>query len=1181
MGFYCLLDSPNDDPMGTKRPNGTVFDTLSNINTSDRKLQPGGKVFSDPSPKQAMSANLEQGRDGNRKEDWRREREMEKSRDKATYRDQGPRERNYERERDRGTVPRQREWSEREKWQENDRRQNVRPLSNVEKETERDEVRLMKNGDTFPRMRKNSRDHGRRNDESGERRRKDRPKRLETDDWEREYEREQQRQRYRVRDKEEGRRGRELDELWETKERDTVRKREKPRSDMGKREPRVPPPYRQREREVYSGRMERELTQRKEGQRGTRSEGDSDEREKRRERDKERDREYHHSRSDGDGRGKPKRDRERDRQGYRDEDRYKYRDRDCEREVDRSRRRDMEKDRERYREDERKARWEADRKKEGERWKDSNRDLKDDRRSYDISREQKQERCRWKNDKGKECRLENSTGRDGQAQSDMAPRAPPRAQSSGEWSTTDVDEQRTAGIDTERSRKEQDRDRRGKTEQRRMWLKPQRGKNSKGNILDRDSSTRERNIESQGELGRGEHRVKEEPDERFSDRSRYTGRHRDRNEQSGDTETEGVSVDREMYEVWGEKDNEGGEQMSDSDRGIDRSPDPERENVTDNTEDSDREEEGGSDHWARSESEGGSDRGWKQEKDRMLSGEDDFVTLSSGGDEQEDRDEDEEQYEDCQEYFEGGVKDPSPGDFAGHDGDRAREPDWRTGKEEVADEDDQGSGKHPKYVFCVIGQTLPRDKAGKESLPEADQSLEEDTGDPNFKWGLPGDQSASAQEAEIDVNHETEDRMTGKLELPQADMGVISRDSMTERLLMEWRQKNKEPFETEREKPLQLPHNLYDNVCSQVDFEQIQPILEGLGGGMMSPEEVEAIRIRLSRAWTLSEEPKQHSQAPHLKWAKNVVREILGNSEEQIVDEISVERDGDRRVNQSENASNNVEHQLETSEVPVDLGMDVQHLDPELDLDESLELEGLRGMGLSQDNMHADQVIAMHSDTRTHTHADTLLHIGDKEEHSVEKENRPSGHHQLEKEGIVVETGEKAGNCEISETEKSRREKEVEMYISVSSTLYKPRSCPILTYEATPETLVSSSEGEGQQVEDREGESEDDRQEEERGSAEEMVGSTGEGEGNEFDGHVSEQHRKVATLTSRCSFRDLGPKARLRRRGVRKTTERKDGEHIEAKEEEGVGRDRRTRIFSTTGNDLEINGNDGSLFLTF
>lgn len=1104
----------------------------------------------DPSPRPAMSAKLEQERDGSREEDWRREREMERTRDKVTYRDQGPRERYYERDRD--TVPRQRE---RERWQENDRRENVRPLSNVEKETERDAERGMKKGDTFPRMRRNSGD-GRRatevNDpERGERRRRDRPKRLETDDWEREYEREQQRERYRVKDreemrgriKEEGRR-RERDDSWERKERDTMRKREKPRSDMGKREPRVPSPYRQRDREGYPDRVERKPNQRKEGRRDTRSEGDSDEREKRRERD----RESQHTRSDGDGRDKPKRDRDGDRQGYRGEDRYRYRDRDHEREVDRSRRRDLEKDRERYRDDQRRAAWETDR--DGQRRRDG-RDLKDDKRRYDRSREHKQERYRDVNEKEEERRWDNRTGRDSRAQSDMAPRAPPRAQSSGEWSSTDVDEQRNTEGDAERIRKQHDGHRGEKTERRRMWLEPQRGKNSQGKFVDRDTYTRDQNIESQGELGRGEQRVKEEPDERYSDQSRYTEGHRNKNEQSGDKETEGVSVDGEMYEVWKRKDKEEGGGMSEGDRWRDGTHDVERENVTDNTEESDREEEGGSDYWPRSESEGGSDTGWRQEKDRMLSGEDDFVTVSSGGDEQDDREEDEEQYEDCQEYVEGGVKLLPPGDLGEHDGDKEREQDWAVGEEEMIEEDDQDSGNQKKYVFCVIGQTLPRENAGGKAPPKADPSLGENTGDSNSNLGHQDEQRASAPESEMDINLDTED----KLKQPHTDIGLMSRDSLTERLLTEWRQKSKEPT-------LQVPENPYDDVYSQVDFDQIQPILDGLGGGMISPEEVEAIRIRLSGAWTLSEDPKQHSQAPHLKWAKNVVREILGKSEDGTVDESGVETDGDGRVNQCKNASNNVKQQ--SGEVPVDLRMDAQHSDAELDLDESLELEGLRGMGHSQDDMHAEEVTAMHGDAHTYTHSDTLLHTGGKEEHNMDKENSPS-QHQLEKVEIVVETCEKSGDCEISKTGKSRKEKEVEMYLSVSNTLYKPSSCPILSCECESETDISSREGEGKEVEDRTGESEEDGEEEERDDADEIVGTAGEGEGNELDGNVSESNRKEATRS--CSFRDLGPQARLRRRGVRKTTERKVGEHVEVKEEEGVGRDRRTRIFSTTGND--------------
>uniref|UniRef100_A0A667YLD0 DH domain-containing protein n=1 Tax=Myripristis murdjan TaxID=586833 RepID=A0A667YLD0_9TELE len=56
-------------------------------------------------------------------------------------------------------------------------------------------------------------------------------------------------------------------------------------------------------------------------------------------------------------------------------------------------------------------------------------------------------------------------------------------------------------------------------------------------------------------------------------------------------------------------------------------------------------------------------------------------------------------------------------------------------------------------------------------------------------------------------------------------------------------------------------------------------------------------------------------------------------------------------------------------------------------------------------------------------------------------------------------------------------------------------------------------------------------------------------------------------VKSSVSFRDLGPEARIRRRGIRKTTERRKEELVEEEEEEGVGRDRRTRIFSTPDDD--------------
>ncbi|XP_042345224.1 trichohyalin isoform X1 [Plectropomus leopardus] len=1224
--------------MGTKRPSCTLFDT--NINTSDRKLQPGGKISRDPSPRPAMTAQSERERD--REEDRRRERETEKMRDKGRYKDLDPRDRCYER--DRGPAPRpregEREWRERDMRQGGDRSRNGRPLSNLEKETEREVERGLKKGDTFPRMTKSSADRStgmatETYDRREDRRQRDRPKRVDPDDWDRE--RARQREKYRERDevrsrgKDEGQgrpvedeksrkryqefdvglqdKRREVGDSWDRRERDEVRKREKSRPIMGDREARVPSPHRRRDREI-SDRKEREKAQSREGRRDTRSEGDSDERELKRERMRDRERQeltYQHSRSEGDNKGKTW-ERDRDRQGHRKEDRQRYRDR----EVDQSRRKEGT---ERYREADRRAGRE-----------ESARDLRNDRREEDRYKEREQRRGK---EREADPRWDDSTGRSSRSQT--APRVPPRAQSSGEWSsdmdsdmrhrrgrdsyeeresgresTAESDREEQKNTASERKRSETDR---GETmAQRRMWLEPQRGKSSKDEFVNRERHTRERerrreedrSVESQAEWERAGRRVKEEPDEWYSDQSSYRGRREGKTEHRGgsERETEGISVDGEdVAEVWREVDKREKEDLSDSDGGIEGGRRRDEENLTDNTEESDREEEGGSDSWARSESEGGSETGWRQERDRMLSGEDGFVTVSSGGDEEDEREE--EEFVDCPEFWEsGGAYDgPSRSSYAAKmcEGQEDRERDRAMGKEEAADEEEQG--KKPKYVFCVIGQTLPRSKSGERSdhmgglerdpnLDSRHHCSDEDTLKAHHDLHLTltrndertvinnqdtesrsdvqrEDEPSTAKTTEVrhrsssELHRDTAEGMRSKVEHPYAEIGTIKRDSQTEKLLIEWREKNKEEVEGEQTSP--IPCNPYGDVCSQVDFENIQPLLEGINIGAMSPEEVEAIRIRMSGAWSMSEEPKRHSQAPHLKWAKSVVREILGRSEENAAEEPNAEVD--QGVEQSEMA---VVKQQEAEESGKVLKLDDQHWEPELEEEEEpLEMEELRGMGPSQADMHADQCSTMHGDTPTYTHADTLLDTEGKEDHSMDKDTEPSGHLQLEKAAVEVKISKKAG--ELSEMEKEEnRKKEVEMYLSVSSTLYKPNSCPILNYES--DLPVPSTEGEDREEENKMGESDEDGQGEEPVSAAGEVGDMRVGEETKVGGREGEAESKVeaATLTSSCSFRDLGPEARLRRRGIRKTTERRTGELVEVEEEEGVGRDRRTRIFSTT-----------------
>ncbi|XP_028436705.1 trichohyalin isoform X2 [Perca flavescens] len=1054
--------------MGTKRPSCTLFDTLSNINTSDRKLQLGGKISRDPSPRPAMTAQSERERDSNREEDRRT--------DKSRYKDMDPRDRYYER--DRAPAPRPREgekkWRERERRQEDDRNRNGRLLSNLEKLTMREVERGMEKGGTFPRMRKNSADRGKgmastteMEEERGARRQRDRQKRVETDDWEQERERVRQRERRRERErneirsrtKEEGKntggrpvedeksqkrdryeesgfgfqdRRREVGDPWDRRERDTDRKREKPKSNMREREARLPSPHRTRDREIYPDWKEREKAPMRERKRDTRSEGDSDERELKRDRVRYKERQeltYQHSRSEGDSTGKPLRERDQDRQGHGEEDRQKYRDRD--REVDRSWRKGDEKDRERYREFDRRAA------REGDRWKESVRDLRDDRREEDRYREHEQRRGRETKERQADLRWDDKTGRSSRSQSETAPRMQPRAPSSGERSSNmdnemrsrrardsyeesqsgrentaesdrDVQEQRNSAAES--SHREQKQDRGEKTEKpRRMWLEPQRGKNSKDEFVNRERHTRgkerreeERSMESQAEWEREGRRVKEEPDEKYLDQSSYRGRHEGGTQQRGDIEreTEGVSVDgEEVGEVWREEDKRGKEHLSDSDGWIDGSwrRDAEGENVTDKTEESDREEEGGSDYWARSESEGGSDTGWRQERDTMLSGEDGFVTVSSGGDEEDEKEEDEEeQFVDCQEFLEGGVTYDglSPVSIKGCDGEKEREEECAMGKEEAVheEEDDGGREKPPTYIFCVIGQTLPRSITSRMSLSQVDDTGGVERDNPNIESRHCSDEAtqqphddlhptrrindetpiiynqdtesksecdvprpAAGETTEVHMRYrasselhgETGEGVRSEVEHLYAEIGPIKRDLRTEKLLVEWREKNKEEVEVEREQSSPIPSNPYGDVCPQVNFEQIQPILEGSNTRAMSPEEVEAIRIRLSGSWSMSEEPKRHSQAPHLKWAKNVVQEILGRSEEHTVDEPNAEVRGYHGVDQSETAIKNDKWQEEaaqgTGEVPVVKSRtDEQHIEPELEEEELLEVEGLR-----------------------------------------------------------------------------------------------------------------------------------------------------------------------------------------------------------------------------------------------
>ncbi|XP_028984741.1 uncharacterized protein arhgef5 isoform X2 [Betta splendens] len=961
--------------------------TLSNMNMPDHKLQPVGRIHRDPSPRPTMTTpcvtpQLAQERVSNREGDWGRER------DKARSNDVTPHERYYHP--DRATAPRwregEREWMQSERRPGGDKSRQVRALINVKMYIEKEMERGLKKGETFPRMTNSYGDHGRRkmsdatnDDDRLEKRKRDRQRQTGPGDWERERDREwlierrregpkheirikaaeegiktrrrpveddrmQHRERYNEPESSIHDRRREVDHSRDRREKYAARNR-----DMGGKGGMTYSPHRQRAVEIDTDRSEREKAQKSGQSRGTRSEGDSVERELRRERA--RDREKENSKSDGGNNGKRVWEGDGDR--YKEDNGQRYTDRDREREVDRSRKREVKKERERYQDVDRREEVRK-RREDRERRADLNNDraLLKDREDHDRYKDYRQRKIK----KEREADLTWAETTGFQPVNTRAPRVPPRSVSSGEWSSDmdDMTHRRDRGGYDEREPNENKRDAEQKPKRserhesdtgdvagrvpdhRRMWLDPQRDKNSKEEVCDREryKLRKERRREEESMASRtkwvGEGRQgKQDPDEHL-DQCRNREREKGRAEYTGETEreSEGVSVDGDdVGEVSRDSDDEKEGHLSDGNGwSVDRRTAQTDEHPPDTTEEGDGEEGGVSDRFAKA----GCETPWKPQNDRTLSAEA-YVTLSSDGGDEEEREEDEdEEFEDCREYSHNGT---SPVDV--EIGERRE---LTMGKDEWVDEEQQGAEKQPKYVFCVIGQTLPQSGPGDTSPSEVDQvghvethnpELEEynhcsddatrqPRGDPYLTVSRNNDdlitseqnrkdeaeQSASkevktatgeAAGAEITYaspallrdTEETVEDTRGKAEYPCPQITESNRDSQTERLLVQWRGKHKEPAGEQRRQPSPVPRNPYADVPSEVNLEQV---LDGINAGVLRSAEAEAVdRSQIVKGWTLCEEPKRHSQAPHLKWAKNVVRDILGNSEEETVDEPNAE----------------------------------------------------------------------------------------------------------------------------------------------------------------------------------------------------------------------------------------------------------------------------------------------------
>ncbi|XP_070992223.1 trichohyalin-like isoform X2 [Oncorhynchus clarkii lewisi] len=1092
--------------MGTKRPSLTPFDTFdpSNQSASYRNPQPISQIYRETSPRPGTVARTDRDRERIQEEEWRREREMERLKDKTRNRrkemEPGPRERNRE---ECALISRgreeEREWRERERGGAGERRANGRPTSNLEIRNHRDREKERKKGDTFPRMVKHSKERDRRmsafvEEDVGKEgmRQLERPKGTEMDDWEREREtaakiqwyrdaeRDFQRHREREREKERIRAQEDREKNGgKPMEDKTVRRRERAReaepdfrerrrerdskgNDLRSKRERYMDGERERsklwqgeredgrregdsqnysDREGRDGRREGNT----EGQRDTRSEGDSDG-EKRKERvrdDNRRELKHLHSKSEGDTEGNAAwdrvREKEKERQKWRGGEIYRERDgrrdayRQRVREGDRDGKSDMERYRERDRRKVREVERERDEVREGGRREDRPRERRDlekvrvgtqpnvtgeRRKRMDGERFRERERYskgedeerRRREKRDRETDLKREGGADGASRSlsETAPRVPPRVQSSGEWSS-DIEKERKwrrgrESHEEKESEGEKDVDRgqrdcsererpdrvRGREEgkeetipkrpeQRRMWLLPQRVRYNKDSSLEdeviereRDRHTnrwrerseeedrsveqragreKERKTEGEGQEDRSVEQRKSIDEEREAEREGGRERYLER----------GLNVDEDdETEAWRSY-SRGEEHQTYSDGEREerwqRDRETERENVTDNTE-GDREEEGGSDRYTLFESDGGSDREWEGERDRIPSSEDGFITVSSGG---------EEEFEDCKEFLEVGVAihvtrqpvgEMKRGGGRRHERERDRTEERTEQKDDAVVGEVNGKGKkQPTYVFCVIGQTLPRSKPNQTAvlgdmesertnqnpgyghrdsddithLPhenpsrDGDQGAEDERKIVRDEIHVPKEERTDTEESSIvDVSHTTLERESGERlkvmeENPYAEI-ERRRNSETEKLLKEWRERHEEYTETRERDPTDRrrtepeigpsshPSGEYHHhgipVVDQATSDQNDP-------GVMSPEEAVAIQICISGAWSTEEEAKRHSQASHMKWAKNVLSEILGSSEEPALSNPQPESQGSQEVSQTARGTERVEEELE------------------------------------------------------------------------------------------------------------------------------------------------------------------------------------------------------------------------------------------------------------------------------
>ncbi|XP_052002607.1 zinc finger CCCH domain-containing protein 13-like [Xyrauchen texanus] len=675
--------------------------------------------------------------------------------------------------------------------------------------------------------------------------------------------------------------------VWE-RERDRLRQKE--------REGRSDPRLMDRRTEGFSDR-ERRAERQREGQRNrqrdTKSEGYSDgEREKERRREEDSKLRHKHYKSEGDSETERKdrfREREAERRrdmvmpreretGYRDlrgerweryRDPERMRDRDIEKRTERHRYRmrkeeiTMEKrkdypDRDAYLNITERRRY-----KEGERMRERDRFWEKER---DRRRRANRETERSNMEKNRQNSGEQILGSDAENEQRRGKRENFKDKDRENASKIDK-EKLTKGEEEVRTtqREEEGREKvaaeeteieKSKNKLRKMWLEPRTENERKKSSLEEEYAEREKA------------------------RERYIQRYktaRDEEEPKREKEREKMS-----QEDWYREPDKAGEFMRvvnaereerlRGDMACDREAlEPERQidggNVADNVEENDREEEERSNRYGCLKNEEGSEGESEEEKNRIIPADDGFVTVSSGGDDAE-----EDDFDDCKEFWDGGASNDLSGQSKSiEDLEVRRDKENQTENER----EDRRGHKESVKVFCVISQTLPKSPAKRDanadhiqhSDHDMDNQCEVNTSDGNEASKNYGSTKHNIERVMDDLtlhnedkgNHDTTVKGTGSND--QAIKDVSSLEG-----------KITPPNQTSEKDSEPLPPELLETTESCKDSGYVASQIES----PLQETEKEAEYFSLDDTWSASEERKQCSTLPHLRWAKKVVKEILG-----------------------------------------------------------------------------------------------------------------------------------------------------------------------------------------------------------------------------------------------------------------------------------------------------------------